>query len=172
RLPFGPYEPALSFYDKAGEGVLVKCLMAPTPTRQPRLGSSTGWQFISLITLQSFSGEGGLETLKRVLSLYDPIETASSASLVDGIIQLTTTPVSMRVTRHGRSAFCHGTRIILTVDQQYYTGNGVYVFGEVLSEFFGHLCSINSFTQLEIRVTQRPEEPFIWPACSGTEVLV
>lgn len=172
KLPFGPNEPKLEFYDVGGAGLRIDCVSAPTPTLLPRLADATRWQLVSHLSLQHFSGEDGLQTLKETLRLYDFKQAPESSAIIDGLTGLKSVLTTARLRRGERAAFCQGTRIELEVDEHYYSGSGIYLFSAVLNEFFAQYCSLNSFVQLSVKVRQRPEGSIQWPPRSGTQTLL
>lgn len=172
RLPFGPDEPKFSFFGKEGGGMRLKCLMPPSPTLAPRLKQSCAWALVTQLSLQSFSGESGLSVLKQTLRLYDRLGNKDNQSIIDGILKLEVSPGSARLRQAGRMVFCSGTRLHLTLDEHYYSGSGVYLFGAVLNEFFSQFCALNSFTQLTIKVQQRTDDSYSWPPRAGSRALL
>lgn len=172
QLPFGPGEPKLSFWDVGPDGLRIDCVSAPTPTLLPRLGNTTRWQLVTQLSLQHFSGEEGLQTLKETLRLYDFQQIPESGAIINGLVGLKAEFATARVRREGRAAYCQGTRIELELDEQSYSGSGIYLFSAVLSEFFAQYSSINSFVQLIVNIRQRPEGRIEWPPRSGTQALL
>lgn len=172
RLPFGPDEPCFSFFGKEGGGIRVKCMIPPTPTLPPLSRQTSQWALVTQLSLQSFAGPEGLATLKHALALHDRSNTRENQSVINGILELTVTPVFKRFRQAGKRVHCSGTGIGVVLDEQFYSGVGVYLFGSVLSEFFSQFCTLNTFTQLTITVQQRPEESYIWPPRAGCQALL
>ncbi|MGK0442591.1 MAG: type VI secretion system protein ImpG [Pseudohongiellaceae bacterium] len=171
KLPFGPNQPEIGFMGE-GAGLRIKCLIPPTATLQPLLGDATRWQLTTQLSLQSFSQHDGLEALKDVLKLYDFRGDDESKSILDGIRSLTTEMTTARIIQQGRSAICQGTHITISFDEQHYSGDGLYLFSALLSEFFAQICAINSFTQLTVNIQQRPGQKISWPPKNGEQALV
>jgi type VI secretion system protein ImpG len=171
QLAFGPEQPNIKFM-QGGAGIRVKCLTPPTHTIQPKLDTATRWQLISQLSLQHFSDDKGLETLKQTLHLYNITESKEVFSLIDGITSLETSVKTARVMNQGRSAICQGTRFTLTCDESLYIGNSLFLFGLIMDEFFSQFCSINTFTELSIKTTKSNRVKFKWPARVGSQPLV
>ncbi len=171
KLPFGPGEPRLRF-EQGGAGLQASCVTAPTPTVRPRLGDATRWQLITQLSLQHFSGADGLAVLKETLGLYDFRQQPETRAIIEGIVDLKTSLATARVARDGRASICQGTRLELELDELYYSGAGLYLFSAVLSEFFAHHCTVNTFVQLDVRVRQRPGSVISWPPRGGTQPLI
>jgi len=171
KLPFGPDNPDFYFVE-GGAGLRIKCLTAPTSTIQPKLNEATRWQLITQLSMQHFTGEGGLQVLKETLNLYNFRQSAETRSLIDGIVDMKTGVTTARLKLEGRAAICQGTEITLEFDEYHYSGSGLYLFAEILSEFFAQYCTINTFVQLNVKVKQRPGQLIEWPPRNGKQVLL
>lgn len=171
HLPFGPDQPHMQFYE-GGAGLRVRCITAPTPTLQPALRDASRWQLVTQLSLQHFSGPDGLQTLKETLRLYDFKQLPESRAIIDGIVGLKCGLATARIARDGRATICQGTQIELELDEHFYSGSGLHLFSAVLSEFFAHYCTINTFVQLIVHVRQRPGSTVQWPPRSGKQTLL
>ena len=171
KLPFGPDQPKLNFME-GGAGLRIKCMTAPTSTIQPLLDDATRWQLITQLSLQHFTGNDGFEVLKETLHLYNFRRAPDTRSLIDGITGMKSELTTARITQQGRAAICQGTRITLELDEHYYSGSGLYLFAEILCEFFAQYCTINTFVQLNVKVKQRPGNDIEWPPRIGKKVLI
>lgn len=171
KLPFGPGEPRVAFYE-GGSGLRQSCLLPPTPSLQPRLQEATRWQLIHHISLQCFGEDDGVEVLREVLRLYDLQGSKSSGAIINGITGLSTEITTARIIQQGRAALVQGTRIILEFDPLFDSSNSLYLFSALLSEFFSHMCSMNSFTQLVVKLQHKTQPHIEWPPRNGSQVLV
>jgi len=171
KLPFGPDQPKLNFME-GGAGLRIKCMTAPTSTIQPLLDDATRWQLITQLSLQHFTGNDGFEVLKETLHLYNFRRAPDTRALIDGISGMSSELTTARVTQQGRAAICQGTKITLELDEHYYSGGGLYLFAEILCEFFAQYCTINTFVQLTVKVKQRPGNDIEWPPRIGKKVLI
>ncbi|RWX57237.1 type VI secretion system baseplate subunit TssF [Photobacterium chitinilyticum] len=172
RLPYGGGQPAMSVVLRTDSLKEVRCLTAPTNPIRPKLLESTRWQFAKHLTLNQFSSDNGLQTLKETLKLYDFEQTPQSKVLIDAITTMTITPVNARVVQNGRVGFCHGSDIELEFSNNELSGTDVFFFGCVLSHFFAQFTTINSFTRLNIRIRGQSDWLHRWPACAGGKVLL
>lgn len=172
RLPFGPDQPEIDFMDSGGGGLRFNCVTPPSSNIQPKLDDSSRWQLVTQLSLQSFSGEKGLSVFKETLQLHDLLHSRESRSIIDGVTQLATQPATARMVSQGRAAICQGTKIILEFDEHFYSGNGLYLFGSVLNDFFAEFCTINSFTQLIVKIKQKPEDSIEWLPRIGKQELI
>lgn len=171
KLPFGPDQPRFDFHE-GGAGLRLKCLTPPTPTFQPQLDKSTRWQFISQLSLQSFSGQSGLDNLKTALELYDLKGTKESRAAIESILELKVTQAAERVIIGGRATVCVGSRCSLTLDSNAFAGNSFFLFSKVLHEFFTSICSVNSFV-ISIFYAASSDQPLHkWSATLGSRALL
>jgi type VI secretion system protein ImpG len=155
-----------------GAGLRIECLLPPTAPVQPELTGTSRWQFTAQLSLQHFANKDGLTTLRSTLALYNFHNSKEIQSLIDGIIKLESSIVSSRINDQGRWAMCQGTRLTLTCDESFYTGNSLYLFGSVLDEFFAQYCTVNSFTQLVIKSQKHSTAKFTWEPRVGCQPLI
>lgn len=170
KLPFGPDKPETSRIQ--GSNFKTRCLIPPTQTLQPVLDDATRWQLVTQLSLQHFTGDDGLTVLKDTLRLYDFQDSQESKTLIEGITDFNTSTTSARIVQEGRAAICRGTKIVIEMDEDYYSGNGMFLFGSVLNEFFAHFCTINSFVQTCLTSKQRVHYRHNWPPQNGRQVLL
>jgi type VI secretion system protein ImpG len=168
RLPFG--DPAGDFEMEAAAPIArVSCLIKPTPTRRPSLGGALQWRLISHLSLNYLSlVTGGEDALKEILKLYDFDNSAATRQQISGILSLKSDYITKRI---GQS-FCRGLRVTVEFDEDKYVGTGLYLFANVLERFLGQYVSVNSFSQLVAKTTQRREALKKWPPRNGDRVLL
>jgi type VI secretion system protein ImpG len=168
RLPFG--DPAGDFeMETAAPVARISCIVKPTPTRRPALGGAMQWRLLSHLSLNYLSlVQGGEETLKEILKLYDFDNSPSTRQQINGIVSVQSDPITRRV---GRS-FCRGVQVTIEFDEDKYVGTGLYLFASVLEKFLGQYVSVNSFSQLVAKTVQRKERLSTWPPRSGNRMLI
>ena len=171
-LPFGDDELGFTLPKRGDVIKKIRCLVAPTHAVRPVLGSSTRWQLINHLTLDSFSGEQSAEKLKETLRLYDFKATPQSKGMIDNIYSVKIEPATARVVQNGRVAFAAGTDIEITFANDDYAGSGVFFFASVLDCFFSQFASINSFTRLSLKLKEQDRVYHQWPARVGSGVLL
>lgn len=168
RLPFG---------DRAGDFTVgtsapvtrVNSLIKPTPTRRPGLGSGLLWRLISHLSLNYLSiVEGGEDALKEILKLYDFENSPAIRQQINGIVSVKSGYTTKRVGQ----AFCRGIQTTIELDEDRFVGAGVFLFASVLERFLAQYVSINSFSQLIARTSQRKEALKIWAPRNGDRVLL
>ncbi len=171
QLPFGPEQPKLHFTE-GGAGLAVRCTTPPTMTLQPRLDDTSRWQLVSQLTLQHFTGDDALQTLKETLRLHEFREAPENLAIIESLVGLRAELTTARIARGGRVAMCQGTKLNVDVDEERFSGTGLFLFGAVLSEFFAQYCSVNTFVQLQIKSRQSSGRVIKWPPRSGNQSLI
>jgi type VI secretion system protein ImpG len=153
----------------------IRCLMKPSPPAYPPLQGTTQWALISNLSLNYLSLSGGsesLEALQEILRLYSFSDRASTFQQVNGIKKMVCEKVVRRVGREAQRAFCQGTEVRLTFDENMYAGTGAFLLASVLQKFFALYASVNSFTQLVIESEQREGEWKRWPPVAGEQPVL
>jgi type VI secretion system protein ImpG len=168
RLPFG--DPAGDFeMETAAPVARISCIVKPTPTRRPSLGGALQWRLISHLSLNYLSlVQGGGEALKEILKLYDFDNSPSTRQQINGIVSLQPRHITRRI---GQS-FCRGVQVTIEFDEDKFVGTGLYLFASVLESFLGQYVSLNSFSQLAAKTTQKKEGLKTWPPRSGNRILL
>lgn len=168
RLPFGG---AQGDFTMEGESVVktIRCLRKPSAALRPRLGKGTVWRLISHLSLNHLSlVSQGRDALLDILSLYNLSGSVAADRQIRGVLSVNSHASVSRIS-HPRPAFVRGTAIELAVDEDQFIGGSAFLFGAVLSRFFGLYCTLNSFTQLTLRSRQREMELAQWPPQTGSQ---
>jgi len=171
-LPFGSQQLNMLVGDRADIIKHVKCLMAPTTPVRAALGDATRWQLINHLTLDHFSGETALSTLKETLKLYDFKNTPENKALIENIVGIELKNATARVNQKGRISFCSGTEILLTFGTDHFAGSGIFFFSAILDHFFSQFAAINSFTRLSIKFKGQDNIYHQWPSRAGNITLL
>ncbi|OAN11066.1 type VI secretion system protein ImpG [Photobacterium jeanii] len=172
RLPFGGGQPKVFLGQQGDVFEQARCLFPPTEPVRPRLHDSTRWQLAKLLTLNSFSDQDSLSTLKETLRLYDFKASPQTKVLIDAIIGLKVTPATARVNQHGRVGFCHGSDIDITFSANDVQQSTIFMFSHVLAHFFAQYAAVNSFTRLRVWLQGQEQAFHEWPATAGGQVLL
>jgi type VI secretion system protein ImpG len=151
----------------------ISCLRSPTPQINPPDSGETLWRLISQLSLNhvSLSGTEGLEALREVLRLHGA-STAGAEQQLRGLTAMETHEKLMQLGKDAWRGFVQGTEVTLTFDESCYVGSCAVLFGAVLSRFLGLYTSVNSFTQLVMRSTQREGVWMRWAALAGDKPLL
>jgi len=160
----------------------IHCVRAPTAPRRPPLGRQVYWQLMSHLTLNYLSledDEQGCEALRDILRLYqfshhgDPSSDAAvNQRLIDGILSVKSRRIVGRVDRSVPVGFCRGVEVTVELNPRNFVGTGVYLFASVLERFLSMFTSINSFSQLVLRVKGNDLVVKKWPRRGGEARLL
>jgi len=134
------------------------------------------WRAISHLSLNYLSladadAGSGASALQDILRLYAGVHDPALDHQIKGLQGIGCQPVVRRVPSAGAMAFVRGLEITVTLDETFFTGVGVFLFGAVLERFFGRYDSINSFTETVIRTVQRGEI-MRWPMRVGERPIL
>jgi type VI secretion system protein ImpG len=159
-------------------GSKASVLHKPTRPILPPAGGELLWRLVSHLSLNhlSISGDDALAALREILLLYCPAGVPAARGRIDGIRRVSSDRITHRVAS-AWNGFARGTEVTLVFDDQLLAANG-YLFGSVLSHFFGLHASINSFSQLVIRRDDGGEESSRggkgtrWPIMTGAKAVL
>jgi type VI secretion system protein ImpG len=175
RLPFGGGEPRLRLGEGASAIERIECLTAPTPTLRPPLGQRGIWRLISHLSLNHLSiteKEQGAAALREILKLYDFRDSAETRAMIEGILSVTSRPVTARMPGQGGGALARGIEVTVLLDEKRFAGSGVFLFSAVLERFLALYCNLNSFTRLVVRLRGREGVLRKWQARAGEKTLL
>jgi type VI secretion system protein ImpG len=172
KLPFGGGLPEVALPDVNDNFSSVKCLTSLSATIRPEMDESTRWQLTKLLTLNHFSGEDGLSTLKQTLNLFAFNGTAETKALVDSLVHLEYEKTTGRISAGGKVGFAHGIRITLMISDQILPPEQIFLLGSVLSIYFSQYAEVNIFTQLEVKLKSTSKRFHLWPAMTGEKPLL
>lgn len=151
----------------------ISLLRKPTPTRRFDGGRGGQWRLISHISLNHVSlVEGGVETLREMLRLYDLPRSPISASQIDGIVDLAHQSTTAWLTGRPFGSVVRGTEIRLSIDESRFVGTSIHAFADVLDHFFALYVHANSFTRFILVSSETGEELIRCPERSGESILV
>lgn len=175
RLPFGGGQPRLQLGEGNAPLDAIQCLVAPTKTRRIKLGESTRWRLVSHLNLNHLTitdKDNGAEILKEILNLYNFDNSPVTRNLIEGILKVESRQVLSRVRSQGISALTRGLEISITLDDDRFESQGMFLFGSILEHFFAQYAPMNSFTKTVLKRKRSPEPVKSWPARSGEKVLL
>ncbi len=175
RLPFGGGQPYLQLGEGNAPLSSVQCITPPTKTKRIELRESTRWRLISHLNLNHLSltdSEHGADVLREILTLYNFDDSPSTRNLIEGVLSISSKPVTSRVKDQGISALCRGIEITLLLDDDRFEGHGLFLFASVLERFFALYAPMNSFTKLILKTKRRELAVKKWPPRAGEKVLL
>ncbi|HTB15912.1 MAG TPA: type VI secretion system baseplate subunit TssF [Bryobacteraceae bacterium] len=171
----------LSFANEAGDfeiegGAAIKRIVAlrkPTAAVRPPSGKAALWRLISHLSLNYLSlVDEGREAFQEILKLYNFTGSAYSEKQIDGITSISSARHFARLVSENGITFARGTRVELELDEEMFTGGGVFLFSSVIERFLAEYVSLNSFSQLSVRTKQRKEPLKEWPPRAGQTILM
>jgi type VI secretion system protein ImpG len=154
----------------------VRCVGEPTRPNSPSSEGNISWNLIQQLSI-NFLGVNdndsvsALTKLKTLLGLMMNKKDHEQMKQVDGIIDLKTRQITSRLPFSGPICFGRGVAIEITVDELAYEGNSTFILGMVLDQFFAQYVSVNSFTQLILRGSDRGEI-HRWPIRIGLQSAI
>jgi type VI secretion system VasI/ImpG family protein len=167
----------LRFGGKSGELTLPEAplrggtiVRAPTRPRPPQGLSDAAWRVIAHLTPNYASLVGdqadGPALLRDHLALYGRSDDPVMRRQIDGILGLSSTPVTRRLSGVDRQAFARGLRLRVTLDDAAFENAGMFLFSAVLDRFLAEFTSINTFVET---VFESPDQgEFVtWPPRLG-----
>jgi type VI secretion system protein ImpG len=149
----------------------IRCVAGPTRPRPSFAHGDTAWRLVSHLSLNYLSlvdsnQAEGSQALRSLLALYCDHNDAAAMRQVEGVKSIATAPVTGRIPTHGPITFGRGLGLTVTCDEAAFEGTGMFLFGQVLEEFFAAYVSINSFTETTLRSTERGQV-MRWPPRLG-----
>lgn len=154
----------------------VRCLMKPTNPVPSHAEGQHAWRLLSHLSLNYLSlidhdesqGADGIRDLLRLYADYaEPVFTKQ----VDGLLNVESRPVVLRVPVSGPMCFGRGLEITMTFEESAYSGIGCFLLAAVLERFISKYVSINSYTQVVVKTRERGEI-MRWPVRTGTRTLI
>jgi type VI secretion system protein ImpG len=173
RLPFGGDQPRLEMTQGKGLVSRIRCLTPPSRTLRPQLRHGSLWRLISHLALNHLSlvDDDKAEALREILKLYDLKDSEETRSQIDGLVSITGRRIVGAVKTEGPLAYCRGVEVTIRLDEDRFTGSGLFLFASVLERFLALYCTMNSFTKLIATVKGREGELRRWRPRMGEKVL-
>ena len=151
----------------------VTALLRPTASIHPSWGQGNLWRLISLLSLNYLSlNEEGLSAMQEILRLHNLSDSASSENQVGAMLKMNSSPGFALVNSAYGLIPARGTQVEMEFDERKFEGSGLYLFTAILDRFLAGYASMNSFSQLTARSTQRKEALGKWPPRAGTQALL
>lgn len=172
RLPFGSDAGDFEL-DGGGPIKRITAIVKPTSVVEPPLGQPQLWRLISQLSLNYLSlVDGGADAMREILRLHNFADSAAAEKQIQGLVAVTSEPAYSRVSSAHGLSFGRGTRVNITLDEEQFTGGGAFLFATILERFLGLYASINSFSILAARTTQRKDVMRVWPPRAGWKTLL
>ena len=179
KLPYGGGHPILTPIQSAAAIGEVVCISPLTHTLRIPEGNTRNWRLISHLLLNHLSlvGEGGLEALQEILTLYDFRASPETRLMIEGITAISARRGTARAPRRPGDvawgdAICCGIDLTVEFNPVNFSGSSLFLFAMILDQFFGLHASINSFTRLTATVKGQSGFLRTWPARAGFRTLL
>lgn len=138
----------------------IRCVSGPTAPRPSFAEGRHAWRAISHLSLNYLSlvekGPEGAEALRELLRLYT-LGQPKNQTPIEGIVGIQSRPALARSPGGGPVVFVRGLDIDITLDEDRFTGSGVFTLASVLEQFFARHVSLNCFTRLKLKTLQRKD---------------
>ncbi len=138
---------------------IVRLLRKPSPPYRFPNGNGAHWRLISHLALNfSTLTRASVGDLQKMLSLYDPHQSAISRRQIRGIVALESGTVRAWMPTLPAASLMAGIGIRMTLDERAFAGSGLVIFASVMDRYFALNRQLNCFTQLEIVSAQSGKE--------------
>lgn len=129
----------------------------PTPALAER---EITWRLIShlglnYLTLTDLEAQQGASALRELLGLYARLGAQGADAQIGAIQKLAVNSVNRRIPGRGPIVFGRGVALDLLLDEIPLAGLSPWLLGAVLEQFFARHVGINSFTEFQLKSTQR-----------------
>lgn len=154
----------------------VRMLRGPSRPFTPVVAGGLGWRVVDHLALNYLSLAGsspqqGAQALREMLLLYAGVADAVRTAQIQGLLGVSTRPVTRRLPLPGPIAFGRGLEVTLSVDTGAFQGHSVFLFGAVLAEYLARHVEVNHFVETVLR-TQTGAEVMRWrPRCGTRPIL-
>jgi type VI secretion system protein ImpG len=157
QLPIGAERGDLQG-DRLESTIFIRLLRKSSPTCRFSADKGGHWRLISHLTLNHSTVDmAGLADLRSMLSLYNVARSVTVQRQINGIVGLECGAVRAWVGTHPVACLMPGIGIRMTIDEQAFVGSAIYIFAQVMAEYFSLNGQLNCFTQLDI-VSQQTGE--------------
>lgn len=168
--------PSLSLFEAHPGIKQAKVCLAIKPAILDQDKQGRHWKLISHLNLNYLNMKNSVDAtgiLKEILSLYDFKRSPESRKMIDGFEVGEIEAEARRIdSSTGVAFFCRGTRFLIRLNPHDFPGSSPFLFCAVLDRFLSMYTSINSFTRLEVMLSQTEEIYHSWPARSGDQCLI
>jgi type VI secretion system protein ImpG len=160
-----------------GAGPLLNADVVEMPTKfkGASLDGENNIKLLSQLSLNLHAlgeGDNRLELLRQMLRLYcDPLAISHTRQL-DGLTHMQSKAVVKRIGGQMWRGHCRGTRISLSINEDYFDGANPLLLGGVLSYFFGLYTTLNHFVQLQLISDKREGVWKQWQPRIGEQVIL
>lgn len=154
----------------------IRCVAGPTKPRESIVQGEYAWRLLSHLSLNYLSllessAKEGASALREMLQLYSDTNDIASQRQIDGVREITARPTTGRLPTADHVSYVRGLEIQLICEDAAFQGQGPFVLGAVLEEFFRRHVALNSFTRLTLKTPNRGEV-MRWPSRLGQRQIL
>lgn len=169
-LPFGGGQPHFKTQATISEIGKINCLLPPTHAQRFESEGESYWKLISHLSLNHLPlTSGDPEILKSMLRLYDFRRAPEMRSMIEAIVSVTSKKATARLSD---GTIASGVDVTVEFNDTLMDRGVAYLFGSVLSHFFGLYASINTFSRLTVRLTGFALPVVRFPPRTADEILL
>jgi type VI secretion system protein ImpG len=154
----------------------IYCIQKPTNQIDPPISwydkMAFDFAFVVELILSLSEGENSVKSLREILGLYNYGDEPAVQQQIMGIRDVKTRKVVRRLGKDSWRGFAQGTEVTVTFDEERFVGGSAFLLASVLNQFFALYSSINSFTELIAKTTQREGVWKKWKPMVGAKELL
>ncbi|QGM47278.1 type VI secretion system baseplate subunit TssF [Methylocystis heyeri] len=185
HLPWGAGSSDFRFADDVSLDVMS--VAAPSPPREPIVSqmrsrtetAHTGivaWRLLNMLNLNFLGlverGAGkNAAALREILATFADFSDSSVERRLRGVRSVESKQVVRRLRRASGVGAASGIEVTVALDDKAFEGSGVFLLGAILDRFLSEYASLNNFTQLVVRTTERGVI-MRWPPRIGSRRLL
>jgi type VI secretion system protein ImpG len=175
QLPVGQGQTDFSLQSGAPVDA-VRCVAGPSAPRPSHAHGEVAWRLMNHLSLNYLSlvdgdSKQGSAALRDMLALYADLGDPSARKQVAGVRSVASRGVIRPLPGVEPLSFGRGLEISVECDESAFQGSGAFLLASVLERFLAKYVSINSFTEMVLRTTERGEV-MRWPTTSGQRHLL
>jgi type VI secretion system protein ImpG len=139
----------------------VRVLRKPSASYRFATAGDSLWRLIAHLTLDHNAlNHAGLDDFHKMLTLYQPPGSTTAHRFIQGIVALEHGFVRSWLRTIPRSTLMPGVRIRMTIDEDAFAGRSIYLFAQVMDQYFSANAQQNCYIELEL-ISLQTGEPLI-----------
>jgi type VI secretion system protein ImpG len=149
----------------------VASVAAASPPREPIVSQMRGrtetahtgvvaWRLLNMLNLNFLGlverGAGkNAAALREILATFADLSDSSVERRLRGVRSVESKQVVRRLRRSSGVGAASGLEVTVMLDDKAFEGSGAFLLGAILDRFLSEYASLNNFTQLVVRTTER-----------------
>lgn len=143
----------------------IKLLTNLTPIVRRKADKIIHSTLISCLLGNYFSlsdDKNNLANIRQIIQFCAVNHSIDVENLLASLKAITCNPTTSKLSNNKcHNLICHGTQVVLEVDESQLNDSSLFLFGCILNQFFALSTEINTFTQLTI-INQHQQELYRW----------